>query len=178
MPSIEIRIGTAADSAALAEVGAETFRETYATHPEIDEEDLERYIERTYTEVNLLNELLDDEIRFLIAESEGRTAGYCRLVFGSRMEGVSGKRPVEISRIYLLKDFQGSGNGRGLLERAIEEGRKSCCDEVWLSVWEYNENAIGFYEKMGFKKNGVHYFDLAGAQHTDHLMVMPLNVLN
>ena len=35
-------------------------------------------------------------------------------------------------------------------------------NKFWLSAWELNHKAIGFYKKNGFKEKGEIYFDLYG----------------
>lgn len=62
----------------------------------------------------------------------------------------------EVSSIYVLREFQGTGAGRGLLEAAL----KSCThDDVALFVLEGNDRAIGFYEHLGFRRTGRHVDD-------------------
>ncbi len=41
---------------------------------------------------------------------------------------------------------------------------------LWLGVWERNERAVGFYERMGFTKAGTHEFLMGAERQTDHLM--------
>jgi ribosomal protein S18 acetylase RimI-like enzyme len=45
---------------------------------------------------------------------------------------------------------------------------------LWLGVWEKNPNAIGFYERLGFKKVGTHAFRFGSEMQTDLLMALPL----
>lgn len=57
----------------------------------------------------------------------------------------------EIVALYVLKKFQRQGVGKALLEAAIKEldgGR------ITLFVLKGNENAVGFYRKMGFEFTG------------------------
>ncbi len=52
--------------------------------------------------------------------------------------------------IDLLPSLQGSGCGRKLLEELFERLRKKNVSGVHLGVDSKNENAIGFYKKIGF----------------------------
>ncbi|MCO6510019.1 MAG: GNAT family N-acetyltransferase [Aridibacter famidurans] len=170
MADFEIRIGTVDDAAMLSKIGADTFWETYGGDPEADKSDLRKYIGRAYDEERIRVELQDEGFRYLVAEMDGQPAGYARLRIGSFIENVDAERPLEISRIYLLSEFQGSGRGRALIERCVEEAERYFCDKIWLSVWKHNEKAIGFYEKAGFEKAGTTTFDMAGTEHEDFVM--------
>lgn len=174
MSDLEIRIGTVDDAAMLSKIGAETFWETYRDSSVNEDEDLRNYIDWAYEEDRLRTELQDEGFRYLVAEIGGVPAGFARLRIGSFIENVVAERPLEISRIYLLSEFQGSGRGRKLIGRCIEEAERFFCDKVWLSVWKHNENAIGFYERIGFEKAGTTSFDLAGTEHEDYVMVLSL----
>lgn len=59
----------------------------------------------------------------------------------------------EISAIYILKEAQGKGIGRKLMDALIE--CLSGCSFIMLWVLKGNEKAIGFYEHYGFRLNGV-----------------------
>ncbi|MEM9391391.1 MAG: GNAT family N-acetyltransferase, partial [Bacteroidota bacterium] len=45
---------------------------------------------------------------------------------------------------------------------------------IWLGVWEYNTDAIRFYERLGFTPFGQHSFILGSDHQTDILMKKPL----
>ena len=47
-------------------------------------------------------------------------------------------------------DARGTGLGRALVEAALERARARGCKRIELDVQEYNEHAIGLYEKCGF----------------------------
>lgn len=174
MPKLNIRIATVEDADLLADLGAYTFWHTYRDNPNAEEKDLRAYIESTYDPEVVRRELIDEGFRYLVAEIGAEVCGYARLEIGSTNENVAALRPLEISRIYLKKEFQGAGHGRVLLERCVEEAERLSCDAVWLSVWTHNENAIAFYEKMGFEKAGTTVFDLAGSEQLDYVMSMML----
>ena len=47
--------------------------------------------------------------------------------------------------------FRGQHIGEKLFEHVKEEARKLGCYELTLNVWEGNDGAMGFYERMGLK---------------------------
>lgn len=56
----------------------------------------------------------------------------------------------ELGGIYLLNEAKGSGVGKKLMEEFLVWADKD--KPCQLEVFSSNENAIGFYEKYGFKK--------------------------
>ena len=58
---------------------------------------------------------------------------------------------------FFIDDFcvdercRGGGIGRALFAFALEEARRLGCDEVTLNVWEGNDAARRFYEKLGMR---------------------------
>lgn len=65
--------------------------------------------------------------------------------------------------------------GMILLERGLQIAREKRKSYVWLGVWERNEKAIGFYERMGFRKAGTHDFFMGTERQTDFVMRMDLS---
>ena len=55
-----------------------------------------------------------------------------------------------VGAIYVLPEMQGKGVGGKLLDKAIEwHGRD---DDIFVHVASYNQNAIDFYKRNGFKQ--------------------------
>lgn len=82
-----------------------------------------------------------------------------------------GSDALEIERIYIIKNFHKNDHGKYLINKAlviaIELGKK----KIWLGVWEYNENTIAFYKRMGFFITGSHSFYMGNEEQTDIIMV-------
>ncbi len=167
---MKIRYGKFDDFKLLARIGEETFWDAYHTESILKQNHLRAHIEKTFNGGQMKLELKQEKIIYLIAENETEEIGYVRLLKESSREEVTGERPIEISRIYLRKKFWGQKLGTEFLERCFIEGEKENCDVIWLSVWKYNERAISFYKKNGFRKVGEHYFDLAGSPEVDFVM--------
>lgn len=78
------------------------------------------------------------------------------------------------SRIYIKNSFQKHGLGKHLLNKAIEIALERNKKNIWLGVWEKNENAIDFYKKMGFVQTGAHSFYMGDEEQTDLIMAKTL----
>lgn len=83
-------------------------------------------------------------------EDGDRVVGFATLSHQAR-DFVSAREAGEVVALYVLRDYQGKGVGRALLERCL-----AClpCPRVALFVLEGNEKAIRFYEHMGFRLTG------------------------
>lgn len=171
---MDIRRASKKDAQTLADIGAETFWDTYHTDSHLEQIYIKNHINSTFTFEKINSELKQADYLYLIAENEDKKVGYARILISNSREEISNGFAVEISRIYLRRQFWGKNLGKPLLERCIEVAREAEARVVWLSVWKYNERAIKFYKKFGFEKVGEHIFDLAGSSQTDYLMELIL----
>ena len=85
-----------------------------------------------------------------IAYADGEAAGAVGFLPLAR-DFCTCEESSEIVALYVLKRFQRRGVGKALLERAL---RELGAQRVTLFVLKGNENAIGFYKKMGFEFTG------------------------
>ena len=79
---------------------------------------------------------------------------------------------LEIERIYVLPRYKGKGIGKMLVHHALHQAKSTEKENLWLGVWERNEKAISFYERVGFRKAGTHTFLLADDRQNDFIMNM------
>lgn len=165
---ITIRHATKADAQALAEFGARSFYDTFAS--ENTQENMIAYLAATFSEEKQLHELTDSDITFFIAEADGTIAGTVKLVEGMAPSCITGSHPIEISRLYVDKKFLRSGIGSKLMDRCFTMALKKQCDVIWLGVWEHNYRARDFYRVWGFHDVGSHIFQLGDDAQTDLLM--------
>ena len=82
---------------------------------------------------------------------------------------------MELSRLYVSKEYHKQKIGAALMQFAIDFVIKSQAKKLWLGVWEFNQKAIDFYLKWGFVKTGVHDFKLGNDMQQDWLMEKTLN---
>ncbi len=167
---MEIREATIDDAELLALLGSETFWDTYRRTTQLDRTYIRAYMSEAFTVTKITTELKDANTKFLLAEINKKPVGYSKVVFDKFHESLKGKKPMEISRIYLERSFWGKGYGLQLLEACFDQARDHDCDSVWLGVWRHNERAIRFYEKNGFEIVGIMEFNLASSLQKDHVM--------
>ena len=172
IPGLTIRRGTIADAGLLSELGARTFSETFAV--DNTPEDLAAYIAKWFNVAQQTAELEDAGSIFLIAEVDGRAAGYAKLHDGEPEKGVEGAKPIELVRLYVSRDWLGRGIGEQLMRACIDEARQAGHETIWLGVWERNARAQAFYRKWNFREVGEHMFQLGADLQRDLLMERPL----
>lgn len=170
MSSISIRRASSVDSGLLTELAYKTFWDAFAHHPKNAPDDLAFYMGQAFKEEQIRTELDDLNNIFLIAEFDGETAGYAKLILDTTEDGITAERPIELSRLYSHQRFLGKGVGQNLLDECFRIAADKECDAMWLGVWEYNPRAQKFYEKNGFRFVGKHTFLLGSDPQTDLLM--------
>lgn len=91
----------------------------------------------------LLDTLLDHDAYTEILEIDGEIVGYfCIFIDKSR---------VFIASIQVARHYRHCGCGSAMIKRIETIASCSGCERIELWVQVNNENAIGFYEHMGFK---------------------------
>jgi GNAT superfamily N-acetyltransferase len=163
-----IRTASVSDASLLAEIGAETFSDTFATQN--SPENMAAYLNASFSPEKQARELADPASRFLIVEAEGQVVGYARLKFEPAPSVIPGQRPMEIARFYARKPWIGKGVGARLMQACLREAELAGCDGIWLDVWELNPRAIAFYHEWGFVDVGTAVFQLGDDPQRDLLM--------
>jgi len=93
--------------------------------------------------------------RIFVAEDESHAfLGYIWVGEGSNM--MTGLKHGYIYDIFVKKEFRGRGTGKILLEKAQSYCREKGYSRIRLMVYVNNANAIGLYNKMGFKTEQMH----------------------
>ena len=59
-------------------------------------------------------------------------------------------RSGEISELIVSKNIRSKGIGQKLMQKMEEYLKSIGCEYIFIDVFAYNENAIKFYEKLGF----------------------------
>lgn len=173
---LKIRYGKIEDAQKLAPLAIKIFNHTFAANPLNKPEDMKEYIAKAFGLEQTERELADENSIFFIAENEGEMIGYAKLQKHSGEDCVADKNPIELQRLYVAREFHGSGIAAEIMRRCFEEAQQQNFQTIWLGVWEYNFRAQKFYEKLGFKAVGEHIFMLGRDAQTDLVMEKKLGV--
>lgn len=166
--TISIRLATGNDVSLLIQLGVQTFHDTFAEMN--TQSDMDLYLQRNFNEAQVISELNDPENTFLIAESNGKAAGYAKLRKGTTPSELAGVHALELERLYAKKEFIGKQVGKQLMDRCVSIAKDQGFATLWLGVWEHNHRAIAFYEKCGFERFSSHPFMLGTDLQTDNMM--------
>jgi len=151
----------------LLELAISTFSESYEKMN--TPENFRKYVSENFNPEKFLSELKEKDSFIFLMRQNGRAIGYLKLNIGAAQSEKMDDEAMEIERIYVLKNIQGSGFGKRLLKKSCEAAREKNKKYLWLGVWERNESAIKFYESQGFEKFGEHPFMLGWDKQTDIL---------
>lgn len=168
--SVSYRSATAADAEALAELGAQTFTDTFGHLYQPG--DLELFLQNHSPE-NWDKELNDPAFEVRVAERDGELVGYVKLgpphlPFEPRGEA------AELRQLYVVEQMKGQGVADALIRWVIDRARDMRADYLYLSVFTDNHRARRFYEKYGFEPEGTYAF-MVGT-HADEDVVMRLKL--
>lgn len=167
-----IRPATPEDAPLLADLGARTFRETFEDL--CSSQDLAAFLAQAYGDAIQRTELLDPARPALVLEAGGQPVGFAQLRLGHREPCIAGPRPVELQRIYVLREAHGQGFGAALMVAAEDLARRWGADALWLGVWEHNHRALAFYARHGFREAGDHIFQIGDQVDRDLILVKEL----
>jgi diamine N-acetyltransferase len=133
-------------------------------------ENMDYYMRKAFNTDKLFSELLNPFSEFYFAIVNNEKAGYIKVNKCPAQSDIYDDQSLEIERIYIDGDYQGSGLGSNLLQFAKERAKTLELEYVWLGVWEKNTDAIRFYQRHGFEIFSSHPFVFGDEVQTDLLM--------
>lgn len=105
-----------------------------------------------YTEQEVADRLAKTDNGVFVAEFDGEVVGY---VFCNVIKEGNGNT-LYIDDLCVDPNARRMGIGRMLIDKTKEYASEKNCDFLMLNVWEFNENAVKFYEEYGFKTRTRH----------------------
>jgi ribosomal protein S18 acetylase RimI-like enzyme len=165
---VRIRRCELADLDALRNIAFQTFDDTFRRLN--DASSFNEYLDASFSRTRLETELKNPHSTFFFLYNDDVLAGYMKINQGDAQTDLRDPEALEIERIYVVRDFQGLGLGKALIDKAMEVARLAKKKAVWLGVWKKNGNAIAFYTRMGFAKAGTHDFYMGKKRQTDFIM--------
>jgi GNAT superfamily N-acetyltransferase len=151
MTGITIRLASQPDARTIAEIHVRAWRWAYrGLMPDelLDGLSIERR-ERTWQR-SLSSERPRN--RILVAEQEGRVVGF--VATGPSQDPDATPDTGEVYAIYLEPEVAGTGLGRALFSRAMEDLRSDGYRAATLWVLDTNERTRRFYEAAGWRPDG------------------------
>jgi ribosomal protein S18 acetylase RimI-like enzyme len=100
-------------------------------------------------------QLDDPAIALYVAECDGGLVGFLALRVAEGPACVRARRPLQLWRLYVVREYHGKGVARALTGRALVHAHAAGHDVVWLGTEPDNSRAIAFYDKCGFRAAGT-----------------------
>lgn len=151
-----------ADANELAALAAQTF--PLACPPSVAPEHVAAFIDAHLSPSRFAEYLADPRRAILAARRDGRIIGYTMLIRGAPGDA------VELSKLYTLPDFHGTGVSMMLMEAALARAAHWGATRMWLGVNQKNQRAQRFYTKSGFTVTGTRTFRLGPHLENDYVM--------
>ena len=156
----------------LHDIASQTF--ALACPPGTTKDNIEAFIALNLSEDAFERYLASERHQIWLAWDGDRVVGYAMAVTGEpddseARDAVEGRPTVELSKIYVGLESQGSGVSTDLLREvelfAVSTGAQS----LWLGVNQSNERANRFYERAGFRVVGTRKFLVGDLFESDFL---------
>ena len=154
--TLTIRKASEKDDGIIADFGRKTFETAFGS--ENDPEDMQVYLETSFSLTQIASELRDPGITFLLAYDNETLVGYVKLQQGLPPTDMCNEKAVELSRLYVVSHHMGKGFGSQLIQACVDEARQRGFRTIWLGVWEKNVPAQRLYERSGFVRTGSKNF--------------------
>ena len=164
--NITYRAATPADAATLDRIFESSFCDTFAHLYRPD--DLDAFLS-SFGIADWKAQLGNAAYAFRLAEADGEAVGYVTL--GPMKLPIEVERPaILLDQIYILTGYHGVGIAHGLMDWAVDEGRRRGAEELYLTVYIENHRARRFYDRYGFEDVGRYGFKVGN--HVDEDVIM------
>lgn len=106
-----------------------------------------------YTETDLEALLAEESSPVFVAEEAGEVLGYCFCQLREYRDStvLTDRKEIYIDDLCVEEACRGRGIARALYGYVTDWAKEIGCTYVTLNVWQGNENAMRFYEKMGMQ---------------------------
>lgn len=97
--------------------------------------------------------LSDEKLLLYVCERDSKVLGYAMVEKKEKQKSVysNERKWCEVSDLGVSEKQRGKGVGTELFDFLKKEIKAMGYSRIELNVWEFNENAVHFYDKIGFK---------------------------
>lgn len=114
--------------------------------------------------------IADENEIILVSHNSDGIDGFVRVTLESPAPVENGPG-TEIATLYVQPRHKGKGIGKRLLDEVFRLCVERQCDGVWLAVNSENQDAIAFYERLGFTREGQTTFRIGDQSYANAVMV-------
>lgn len=138
---IQIRTATVTDIPLIQELTLQVWPQTYSHL--LSDAQITYMLDMMYSTTALEQQLNNGHL-FVIAEQHQQPVGFASFST-TETPGI-----WKLHKLYVIVRQQKTGAGKALLRHVLDAVRKAGGNQLILQVNRQNENAIGFYKRMGF----------------------------
>jgi len=97
--------------------------------------------------------LADERAAWLVAAQQGELLGYVtvRMMQAPERPMLQPRGYAAVDNLAVRESYRRLGIGQALLRRAEQWAAEQQLSEIELNVWEFNQAAVEFYEKLGYR---------------------------
>ncbi|HWW12117.1 MAG TPA: GNAT family N-acetyltransferase [Brevundimonas sp.] len=148
------------DAQALADLGRETFVDTFVTgfgipYPEAD---LNAFLDASFNAETLRAKLAEPGAAWWVAERDGALLAFANTGPNTLPHPDGKASHAELRRLYVSTAAQGLGLGTKLLALSLEWMEANTDGPLWIGVWSGNLKAQKLYQAYGFEKAGEYRY--------------------
>jgi GNAT superfamily N-acetyltransferase len=155
-----IRPAVEADAAALAELGRQTFIDTFVGGFGIPypADDLAVFLDASFSPGAIRTKLKEPGGAWWVAERDGELLAFANAGPNTLPHPDARASHAELRRLYVSQAAQGLGLGTKLLKIALDWMEANSDGPLWIGVWSGNQKALKLYAAYGFEKAGEYQF--------------------
>lgn len=136
------------DKSALQEICKQSYAEIFSNH--WTGNGLALYLEEQFGDNRLNSELINEDYNYFFIQRNNENIGFLKVNYKTADE-LSELENCELEKIYMLPKYSGMGIGKLAMKEIIKTVKQKGKMLFFLCVIDTNENAIAFYEKLGFE---------------------------
>lgn len=112
---------------------------------------------KKYTDEELCKIIHDNSKPIFIYDDNGKIEGYCFCVFQQHLNNniLTDVKTLYIDDLCVDEKARGRHIGTKLFEYVKKYAEEQECYNITLNVWSANDNAIKFYQKLGFNPQKI-----------------------
>jgi GNAT superfamily N-acetyltransferase len=156
---------SASDLRAMAQLAfSDTFAHLYDHDPFVE------FLSKTYGPGGSMErDLCDPTIQWKVAVFDGSPIGYAKVSLLTAPALSPKPDALELRQIYVLRAWHGRGVADCLMNWALDHARSCRATEIYLTVFDHNRRAKGFYSRYGFSEVGHCTFTLGDRVDNDRV---------
>jgi len=103
-------------------------------------------------EAYILELLANEAVGLFVAEREGQLLGFVQVMFSESppLSLFVPRRYALVDALAVREEFRREGIGWALMQRAEQWALDKGASSIDLNVHEFNQNAVNFYQKLGY----------------------------